>query len=158
MKKKWHRIPSSYWISERWIQKAHPRIKKQTYFLGNKEKIDKKELNYYVISIVLSGSKSWTIYSLMKRRLEVIEPWFYRMILWIPWTENLSNEEGKWNTKMKSWNFEDAKWERRFWRIWKLHYCGQEEQRKAVGHVPYPYHYKIYLSRIIWLDNLNNVD
>jgi len=47
----------------------------------------------YVWSILLYGCESWMILKTIKDRLMVVEMWFLRRVLQIPWTEKKSNLE-----------------------------------------------------------------
>ncbi|KAF0771003.1 LINE-1 reverse transcriptase [Aphis craccivora] len=55
--------------------------------------IRKKFLKSYIWSIALFGSKTWTINSTKRNRLEAFEMWCYRKMLKIPWTEKVTNKE-----------------------------------------------------------------
>lgn len=76
------------WIKKNTFQKLNRILKKNMIFsLKNKERM----LNYYVISMILYGSKCRAISSQIKRRL-VVTNRFYR-ILKVSLTENMGNEE-----------------------------------------------------------------
>ena len=53
----------------------------------------KRVLDAYVMSILMYGSKCWTISPQMRQRLEAAEIWFHRHMLRISWTEHKSYEE-----------------------------------------------------------------
>ena len=50
-------------------------------------------LKCYVWSVLLYGSESWTIRRAMQERLQVVEMWFLRRMLRIPWVDRVTNEE-----------------------------------------------------------------
>ena len=49
-------------------------------------------LNCYIWSILMYGCETWSISSVMRKRLEAAEMWFLRRMLKISWTEKISNE------------------------------------------------------------------
>src|SRR5579872_6440471 len=50
-------------------------------------------INTYVYSILLYASEWWTLSTTMTKRLEAVEMWFYRRILRISYTRQITNEE-----------------------------------------------------------------
>lgn len=65
-------------------------IKKQKTFVRKKKK---RVLNYYITSVFLYDSECWTISSKMKRRVVIIEMYFWRKMERIQWIEHVSNDE-----------------------------------------------------------------
>ena len=49
-------------------------------------------LNCYIWSILVYGCETWSISSVMQKRLEATEMWFLRRMLKISWTDKISNE------------------------------------------------------------------
>ena len=45
------------------------------------------------MSVLTYGSECWAITTVMERRLQAVEMWFYRRRLRIPWTDHRTNEE-----------------------------------------------------------------
>ncbi|BFZ17115.1 hypothetical protein BsWGS_20154 [Bradybaena similaris] len=56
-----------------------------------KEVVRKNVLRSYVKPILLYGSESWTVSKLVRNYLEVVEKWFYKRMIRIPWTYKRQN-------------------------------------------------------------------
>ena len=58
-------------------------------------------LNCYIWFILIYGCETWSISSVMQKRLEATEMWFSRKMLKISWTEKISNERELTITNVK---------------------------------------------------------
>ena len=63
-------------------------IKKQRHYFANKFCLFKA----MVFPVVMYGCASWTIKKAEHRRIDAFEPWCWRRLLRVPWTERRSNQ------------------------------------------------------------------
>ena len=53
----------------------------------------KRVLKCFIWSVLLYGCETWTISSVMRKRIEAAEMWYWRRMMRIPWKARLTNEE-----------------------------------------------------------------
>ena len=87
-------------------------MEKTSIFTNSKISIEtrKRFLNCYMWSVLLYGSESWTISTELKRKLEAMEMWCYRIMLKISWTAFVSNEKVLRQVKEEQWILASITW------------------------------------------------